>query len=362
MLLDDDHLHRLATGTGPATPPRALSDVRARARQIRRTRLGVRAGGAAVITGGAVALSAGGMVSIPALFPARTGSQTAAAQSSPVPPASGSVAPVDCLSGFASPVGLAEVPNLLFLPAEGVAGDPPVLPVIARHDRRACAPTPIAAVWYALDGHTASRRLVLRGPGVHAPGGDFMGTVRTVKARGTDVHLASLPLPDGTPDLDATWTEPDGRSWQVDSRGVAAAELISIIRGLDLRGGSLGDAERPPGFTHSVAISPERQPRQVQQSFRVAFGNQNEDEGGWSVQVADSGNPIEGMGRRVKVDSAEGWWTGKGGRAGRLAWRGAGGLQFEVTGSISLRKALRVAESLAPVSVSDPRLDATGKG
>lgn len=362
--LAEDDLRRMAlgrTGTLPA-PPRPFPEITARAARIRRTRtaaIGAATAGTLAVAALAVAVAVNGLPggSNPRVSPG------AGISAQPGPAATGSPAGADCSTGYAAAATFEQVPGLLHLPPAEVAGDPLVLS-FARDDRSACTPPATAALWYATTGDTVSARIQVDGPGAtdgyDHPGGGFGGKVTTETLGDRTVRVYDMLDTYDRPWTMYFWTEPDGSTWWADVQGLDGAAARAAVAGLRVDGGRVDPASRPDalpegGTGDGAPVSRHRR------YFYAAFKDQNEDAGGWSVEIGDRA----GLGwqalvgsRKVDVDGRPGWVTpGKPGA--NVTWQGADGNLYHVHGTISEAKALRVARALVPVGPDDPRLVAS---
>jgi hypothetical protein len=291
------------------------------------------------------------------------GVQQAGTSISPTPRPPSSVAPTaaqaaDCNGGFGAVLTVADIPELLYLPPASVAGDALVSPVLAREQRANCLPAPIAAIWYSATDGTVTARMQVDGPGVAdpntAPGSGFGGTVTQERLgdRQVDVYHPA----DGADWITFSWTEPDGGTWSATVQGLDPASARAAVRGLSVSSSGVGPDSRPEALPESVTLSGAT-PRTITRYFYAAFGNLNQDQGGWTVEVHqadyDGWQAMVGA-HAVDVDGSPGWSsTGKG--VG-IRWTAPDGVVLAVNGSIDQEKALRVARSLVKVSPDDPRL------
>jgi hypothetical protein len=362
MTLTDDDLRRMALGRTDAAPapPRPFPEITARARRIRRTRAAVGSGLAAA-GAGALALTVA-LVGLPGGGTRVGGDVTPRATRTALGPAASGADPVDCSAGtgFADAIGFDRVPELLYLPSERAAGDPLLLS-FARDDRSDCPPPPVAAIWYALDRGAVSARLQVDGPGVTdpytVPGASFGGVITHESLGGRSVDVYDMA--EGRAWLTFYWTEPDGGRWSATVQGLDGAAARAAVAGLSIGSGRVDAGSQPASLPETVAGTGRTPPRSSRY-FYAAFKNENEDQGGWTVEVSQAGDPSwQAMlgARPVEVDGVPGWTSTD--KVGGLRWTGPGGLELSVHGSIPPAKALEVARSMIRVAPDDPRLVAS---
>ena len=353
MVLDEDDLHRRLAGLQSSVPVPPLAQVQSRSRQMRAARRRVRLGAGAVVVCGGVALAG----PVHSLLPLTGPPKPAPGTSTPTPVAE------DCFVERAVETDLAGVADLLYLPRRGAVGDPMAGPVRVRKIQRACAPAPVAALWYALEGNDVTRRVELHGPGVvRQQGLDFGGETRRPRARGTTLELQIPPREAGL-QVTAYWREPDGTAWAAYTNGLTPEAVVTLLEGLTIEDGRLLTTAPPRGLDAGVPMSGGRQVQQTQRSFRANFRSEHQDTGGWTVEVTVGEGPRDGQGTRVRVGTVDAWWVGgPNGDATGLWWRGPRGEQIGVNGSVTLSEALRVARALQRVSPDDPLLPPARQG
>jgi len=362
-MIDEDTLRRMVVGSAERapSPARPLTEVARRADQLRRSRIGTLSVVAAGLAAAVIVTTASGAVRFgQAAAPGERGAQV-----TPAPPTASTapaVGAAGCGGGYAWPLTFADIPALLYLPPDSVAGGSPVAPGLARRERDNCPEPHLAALWYSAPGGVVTRRMAVTGPDAAAPGPDpaatFGGTVQVVRLRGVSATVYTTP--DAPLWLGAEWTEPGGGRWSADTAGFTRAQALAAIEGLRISGRRLDTGTPPEGLTDAVPLPAGRQPQQVRRYFYASYISVNQDQGGWAIEVSQGGAPAEARygARAVEVNGTPGWWSGgKGGGAAQdLTWRGPGDIQFRISGTVSMDRALRAARAMVHLRPDDPRL------
>ncbi len=356
-MIDEALLHELADLGGP-TLVRPLPEIAARARVLRRRR---RAGGLT-----AAALVAGLSVSVVLSSTDHPAGRT-------VQPATGrTAATANCYDSSTAAVTPADVPAVLYLPAESVAGRPMTTPETSIEHPNCPDPTSNAA-WYAIDGDRVTRTLTVSGPNVEDP---YTGSGPTTEMDGSaprtiDVHGSPGTFYYSTPAHRGKlfWQAADGSRWRVVVGGMNWAQTLAAIRSVVIHGTEVDASRAPDGVPVAVRGATEPPPAGRFPGLSTSYVKDGQDDnGGWSLGVGQYGNlpigPAVGS-RKVDVNGRTGWWEYTGisdwdhKPTGNLTWSLPNGVNAGVMGTLNKSKALRIARATVKVSPDDPRLAGT---
>lgn len=346
-MIDERQLSQLATTPGP-TVIRPLPEVIRRARVLHRRR---QSATALAATGLTAALAITGFT-----LPRWSGSPSVA----PAAPAATGTANRDCSGGYGVKVSPAEAPDVLYLPSSSVSGPLRGRPLV-REVRPACPRDRVGAVWYAMNGASVTRRLLVEGPHQSDPYVDPSApdldehTTTVVDLHGSPATVYFFPR---LQQAQVYWSASDGSKWSAWAEGMPQSGALAAVRALRVTAAGIDRTVQPPALPLSLPLPGGPTAGHDTTSLHLDYGAPNGRTGNWQLSIEQVGNqPFAGAhlgSRRVDVAGRVGWWD-----TDALVWSLPAGTVAQLRG-LDRRRALEVAESLVKVSPDDSRLRRAG--